>query len=456
MIWAGVLALFSYGIGKGLLVAVLLLIIPINRLFGGSKAEQQNLAGILDKRLYIPTAISMILVALFVTREGLWLIGATTWIMFSITASHSFRYFRPTYDLIEELYPKPRGKRRRHLLLFISLTLSTVLLFPGLLGKLQGDFVLSLYSQASGLAFGLITILLAVQAIIPGITTWSADTRKASRLREMRSILRANAGLEGFMQWFFILFTFSLLAWFLSSKFLSQYDVLVDLSQTGAFDQPIDIVGEFNRIVLLGQAPSQIFLLRISTLIFGIFVYATIYGIAQLYYLFVAANTLTMPIRDSIFSNSVEIESIKIINIEGEDEIEQKRESLQNNLQSNLNLNGHIINQLSIVYSKDDPHVIETIDVEFELDFIELNELLILVKDIYAGMFTLGSVQSVNLSIVRRTFQKFRRQIVFTLEMNATEWDFVKIEVKGFPLDYKLRCLGARLSNYVMAESQIA
>ena len=112
-IWKGVLSLFSYGIEKGLLVAILLLVIPIERLFGGSRTEQQKLAGVLDKRLYIPTAISLIIVALFVTREGLWLIGATIWIMFSITAGHSFRYFRKTYDLIEELYPNPQGKRRR-------------------------------------------------------------------------------------------------------------------------------------------------------------------------------------------------------------------------------------------------------------------------------------------------------------------------------------------------------
>jgi hypothetical protein len=144
------------------------------------------------------------------------------------------------------------------------------------------------------------------------------------------------------------------------------------------------------------------------------------------------------------------------MNVEGENEIDQKRISHQNKLQSNLNLNGHIINQLSIFYGEDDPHIIETIKVEFELDFIELNELLGLIKDLYSSMFMLGNVQAVNLSIVRRTFQKFGRQPVFGLEINATEWDFVKSEIKGFPLDYKLRCLGARLSSYVMAESQIA
>jgi hypothetical protein len=170
----------------------------------------------------------------------------------------------------------------------------------------------------------------------------------------------------------------------------------------------------------------------------------------------VAANTLTLPIRDSIFSNPVEIESVRIMNIENEDEIEQKGKSHQIKLQSDLNLNGHIINQLSIFYGVGDSHIIEAIEVEFELDFVELNELLGLIKNLFSSLFMLGNVGAVSLSIARRTFQNFRRQPVFGLEINAKEWDFVKSEIDGFPLDYKLRCLGARLSTYTMAESQIA
>ena len=59
----------------------------------------------------------------------------------------------------------------------------------------------------------------------------------------------------------------------------------------------------------------------------------------------------------------------------------------------------------------------------------------------------LGNVGAVSLSIAQRTFQNFRRQPVFGLEIEPREWDFVKSEIDGFPLDYKLRCLGARLSN---------
>ena len=252
----------------------------------------------------------MLFVALFVTQEGLWLIGAIIWIMFSLTASHSFRYYRRTYDLVEDLYQKPQGKRRRHLLIFISLSLVTFLLFPGFLGKLSSQFVIELYSQAAGLAFGLITILLAVQAIIPGITTWAGDTRKANHLREMRSILRTNAGLEGFMLWFFILFIFSLAAWFFSTHFWSNLDYLVDLSWQSAFEKPINALQEIANFFTSNQVLSEQFLTTMGTLIFAVFLYATIYGIAQLYYLFIAANTLTLPIRDLILSIPVEIETI--------------------------------------------------------------------------------------------------------------------------------------------------
>lgn len=457
IIWAGTLALFSYGIIKGFLIITLLLTIPINRLLHSKKSEQHSLSTVLDKRLYIPTAIFFIIVGLFITGELFWVNGALIWIMFAITSGHSFKYFRKSYDLIEELYPDPDGKRRRHLLLLLSLVISIALLFPGFLGKLQYDFVMNLYIQASGLAFGLITILLAVQAIIPGITTWSSDTSKSNRLREMRSILRANAGLEGFMQWFFILFIYSIFVWFFSSKFLASYNTVVDLTVNSLIDQKVEIINIISQIFSQNVVNWQIFYIRISTIFFGIFIYVAIYGIAQLYYLFVAANTLTLPIRDSIYSNEVEIESIKLINYSNDREkINKKNDDIQKSLKNNPALNGQIISNMKVIFPRTDNKKIEVINIEVELDFVELNQLINILKPIYSSMFELGEVKQVNLSIIRRTFQKFRIQPVFSLQIDKDEWEFIRKDIKGFPLDYKLRCLNARISNYVLAESQIA
>nr|MBC8554329.1 hypothetical protein [Candidatus Brocadiales bacterium] len=456
VIWAGVLSLFSYGIGKGILVAVLLLIMPISRLLNAPKTEQRNLSSTLDKRLYIPTAISLLFVALLVTREGLWLIGAFIWIVFSVTVSHSSRYFRRTYDLIEELYPNPQGRRRRHFLLFISLSLTTLILFPGVLGKLSNEFVVNHYSQASGLAFGLITILLAVQAIIPGVTTWAGNTRKAHHLREMRSILRANAGLEGFMQWFFILFIYSLIAWLISALFLTNVEILVDLSKASAFEQPIYALGEIRSLFFSSQKFSEELLTRLSTVIFAVFSYVTIYGIAQLYYLFIAANTLTLPIRDSLLSSPVEIKVINFEVLQNKKDQNRKENEIRLKLRSDQELNGHIINLLNVSYDPGNPEQIDKVKVEFELDFIELRELHKLVNRVFLSIFELGQVANVEVSIVRRTYQKFRRQPVFHLEINLNEWEFLKKDVLGFPFNYKLQCLGARQPDYVLAESQIA
>ena len=49
-----------------------------------------------------------------------------------------------------------------------------------------------------------------------------------------------------------------------------------------------------------------------------------------------AADAKLYPIRNSIFSNPVEIRSVRIMNIENEDEIEQKGKSHQIELQSDL------------------------------------------------------------------------------------------------------------------------
>ena len=448
IIWIIVLSLYAYGLIKGTIVSVLLLIKPISTLLSSSKVDGFNSFSFekrISKKLFYPTYFSFIFISFFVTNEGFWLIGSIIWIMFSISRAHSFRYFRRTYDLIEEIFPNPKGKQHRHVLLFVSLCLVTIILFPGFLGKVSRDLVIDIYNQTSGLAFGFISILLAVQAIIPGITTWAGDSKKANYFREIHSILRANAGLEGFMLWFFILFIYSIMAWFISKHFFINLDYLVDLTYSNMFSQ----LFELKRIFTYGL--SETILVWLSTMIFAVFIYLLIYGIAQLFYLFIAANTLVLPIRDFLLSNPVEIEAINING--GKDSHEMDK--IIKALKENQDLNGQIVYELSINNYQNQNKTIQ-VNLEMGLDFIEVEGLYDLIKKAYASIFSIYDNSIVNVVVVRQTHLKFKRQKIFQMEINKREWDFLNNNIPGFPFDYKLKCLKAIMMGYVFAESQIA
>lgn len=456
VLWSAVLALWAYGVIRGMVLALLLLVFPIRRLLRVSKREQRQLAGVLDRRLYYPTAIALLIASLIVTGEAIWLRGVVIWSLFSITAMHSFKYFRKTYDLIEDIFPDAAGRQQRHQLIFWSLGVTTILLFPGVLGELEQKFVAELYLQAAGLAFGLITILLAVQAIIPGITTWFGENNPVSRLREMRSILRASAGLEGFMQWFFLLFLLSLLGWLITSRFLAGLPVVVDLSFDSAFAPALKLPILVGRFVSFSSGSRSV-LVTLSTLAFSAFVYVIVYGIAQLYYLFIAANALTLPIRDSLLSTPVVIEEIKIQAPDSADDmIAVKRVDWEKKLRRNKDFNGLIVNRLVVESSDQRLSTIDRVLLEVEMDFVELKGLLDLVKRSLSVAFSLGNVQNAELTVSRKAHGPLWNQKVLSLEISKEEWAFLGRETPGFPFDYKLHVLGARITDYVLAESQIA
>jgi len=328
------------------------------------------------------------------------------------------------------------------------------LLTPGLLGQLDLNFVTSLYLQAAGLAFALITILLAVQAIIPGVTTWSREDSLSRRMREMRSILTANAGLEGFMQLFFLLFIYSLLGWLITTRFFTGISPVVDLTLSYHLNPRIDLLAPFREM-------SEIELIRgstlvgLSTLFFAGFVSIAVYAIAQLYYLFIAANTLVLPIRDTLLSTPVQIEQCNASSDGMPDAALLAAQSeIVRQLTSNRKLNGYIIDSLDI-----ELHVNEGAEVaiKLEMDYIEMERLLLVVREVYRSLFRVDEVQKTNLTVFQRVHIGEGKRDVFKLSLTLHQWrEFLSKDIEGFPFRYKLQRLGAIILDYVAAESRLA
>lgn len=455
MFWAGLAALWAYGFFRGFIIAILLLIWPISRLLSTPKNEQREFPYRLGQRLYIPATVSLVIVALVVSHEPLWLLGMTIWLVFISITRLSFKHFRRTYDLLEELFPETQGRDRKNRFLLISLVTSTALLTPGLMGRLTPDFVSSLYLQAAGLAFALITILLAVQAIIPGITTWSGDQHTSKRLREMRSILRANTGLEGFMQLFFYLFVLTIAGWLLATRFLSEMPFVVDLSLeylVGHTTTIVDLVNPFERFAFSMENT----LLGLSTLYFAAFVCLSVFAVAQLYYLFIAANTLVLPIRDALLSTPVQIEKVEGVDTRGRKSKDPKgHELVVERLQSDRKLNGYVISALKVEKISDGGGL--KVAIELEMDFVEIDAMLEIVREVYRTVFSVSSVNAAKLVLFRNAhLGRTGTQNIFLLEITRHEWEFLSKSVPGFPFRYKLERLGARIIDYVAAESRIA
>ena len=463
IIWASFAGVWSYGLITGLLIAVLLFAFPLSRLFriNEEKASDSELPVRLRKGLLRPYIIAWLFVALFLTHEPVWMIGLTIWLTYIVLIQESsYRFFRQTYDMIEDLYPNTTGREQRHQLFVIAIFATIFGLITGILGTLSPEMTLSTYSSIGNFALVLVTILLAVQAIIPGITTWSRESDTSKRIREMRFMIRSNKGLGGFMSIFFFLFIISNLSWIITERVLQNLPNAVDLRPEYLF-RPIgnftDIVNPFTgEFVYSAEATS----IALSTLLFVACVGLTIYAVTQLYYLFTTANVFLLPIQDTLLSTSAHIEKITISSLKSVEK-EQIPDSIKKLLRSNRKFNGYVISNIYVIDSPENADQINIL-VEFELDFPDKNEYYRLAEETYRIFFdrrssgkNLPIIDKVQVSIFRDTHSRGRYN-VFALQINRKKWEFLKKDVPEFSKKYKIESvLGAKIIEYDLPESQI-
>lgn len=459
VIWASLFSIWSYGLFQGLLVSTILLFIPIGRLL-----NRNDLSAPIrfQSQLVKPVTFSLLTIGLVITREFIWLIGLTIWLTYMVfLRSTSYEFFRQNYDLIEDLFPDSKNREQRALFFISALVLSSLLLATGLVGQLEPNFIVDIYSNLAGFALALVTILLAVQAIIPGINVWSKETAIDQRIREMRFMIRANRGLGGFMSSFFYLLVLSVIGWLGTQRLVMDSPIAVDLSFERNFSQIGSIVDAINPFTPSFIYSPEVTLLSLSTLLFVVCVSLAIYSVFQLYYLFSSASIFLLPVKNVLFSNPVYIERINVTLTNHVENKESLEAFIRDLFVSERKLNGYLINDINIINDLDNSDSIR-VTVVLELDFVELDEMLRLSQDTFKALFDSYRVKKIPMPIQQAGFAVFRethdkgRHNVFSLQIDRDEWEFLKKDIPGFTLEYKIRnVLGAKIVDYILPDAQV-
>jgi hypothetical protein len=459
VIWASLCSIWGYGLLQGLLISAILLLVPISRLLNRSDL---NSPVRFQSQFVRPVTFFLFIVGLVITREFFWLVGLTIWLTFLVfLRSTSYKFFRQNYDLIEDLFPDPKSREQRSVFFVSALILSSLLLTTGLIGRLEPNFVVDIYSNIAGFALALVTILLAVQAIIPGINVWSKETAIDQRIREMRFMIRANRGLGGFMSSFFYLLVLSVVGWLGTQRLGMGFPFALDLSYERNFSQIGSIVDVINPFAPRFTYSPEETLLSLSTLLFVVCVCLAIYSVFQLYYLFSTASIFLLPVKDALFSTPVHIERINVTlisHVEKKDSIETFIRDL---FSSERKLNGYVINEINVINDLNDNDRIRITTI-LEMDFIELDEMLRLSQDTFKALFDSHKVKKIPVPIQQVGFAVFRdthdrgRHNVFSLQIDRDEWEFLKKDLPGFTLEYKVKhVLGAKIVDYMLPDAQI-
>jgi hypothetical protein len=456
LMWVFILAPWAYGLGQGLLVAIFLAGLPLSRVVGSGGEKVDRRSRKIPKQFYVTAAFCLFLVGTVITHELIWWYSLIVWITFAFTANMSFKYFRNTFDMIQSLYPGRQAGHLRRRLHFVTLVISIVLLFPGVLPPLSHEILLSLYRDAATLAFGMIAILMAVQAIVPGITTWLQSSDPAAGIREKRTLLGISGGLEGFMRTFFLVFLIAfggsiITAMTPADVVLARFDKDVTLVPISTL---VDIMNPFYHFVYSAEWTR----LGVHSSLFAVFMYFAIYSLAQLYYLFIATNTTVLPIKDALLSSPVVIENLEVqtfgLDDDAKCEMEEVGRKLHTSLSNSRRLRGEVINRLAITTTESKHGIISLVDMEMDLPSLE--SIIEGALEVLRCGFSVPNISHVRLRISRVDHGQSPLNHVFSIEVDRKEFDFLEKDVSGMDIEYKMEQVGAKFQRYLLPEAQIA
>jgi len=441
---------WTYGLLRAVVIGALLVAIPLGRVLSAKKEETEREPHQVSKRLYRAVSVALILV-MVVTREPLWFIGLIIWLIFTFIANLSLTYFRPTFDALESLDVRRSGQRIKDQMFYFSLLVTIFLLCPGVLGQLDKTFVLGGYQFIGGIALTLIAILLGVQGVIPTITMKAA--KGPGYLRELQAMLKATYGLEGFMRTFFAVFILSLVGFVFGSVY-SVEPHLVDLSRAhmlGRISYILDLINPFVPFTF----STEYTLLFIHTALFSGFLCLVVFSLSQLYYLFVATNTLMIPVKLVLQSTPAIIERIDMLPSSFENQATGRASAVADRVKAAIQrrdkLNGHLFERLGVFLTDSDKF---NVIVEAEVPFPERESLIEMTLQVFEASFATPEVENVSV-VVRSRQGKLGLMKIFQLNVNRQEFEFVNTEHEELSLEYKMIQLGAFFWRPAFPESQI-
>ena len=459
MFWATINNIWIYGLLLGIVISLLVYILPLGWLLSISKnLDDKSVPERIFARFLAPYAVAWLFVALVLTHELIWVIGLVIWLTFNIFIRQtSYRFFRQNYDLIEDIVPGRTGRRLRESQFLLSSAITVALVLSGVLGVLDVADISLVFGFAADFSLILITILLAVQAIIPGINIWSRDENAKQRIREMRLMLRANRGLGGFMRSFFVLFVFANAVRLL----VASYDG--DPSLYAPLDMRFltTVTGNIFDIVMVGAEYSvEITVQALITTLFVICVSLLTYCVTLLFYMFSTASTFLVPIQDTLMSTPPFVENVSNVLLEGNVDRQRVEELVVDAIKSCNKLNGCIVNQVSLIESPAvEGKIIVT--VEYHIDFPDKSEMYRIVKDTHGLLFDRTKdlsplIDRIGVNFFQHTHDLGKHNI-FALQIDEEEWKFLKKDIPGMTFQFKIEnVFNAKLVGYVLPESQIS
>ncbi len=450
--WSFVLLLWVYGVVLGT-VSFALLVSPLAILLRSRREETDRNAQLIIRRVYWGMGLALFIMGSLITHENIWLIGAVIWWVFATVAQVSFRYFRYTFDMIASLDPTldiAEVKRRLFYLAFIATIL--LLFFISLIsGKLEREIAIGIYSQAVTLSFGIVVVLFAVQAIIPSITSWGGaeqQKRSPSHVREMKLLLRGQQGLTGFLQVFFAVFVFSLLGWVVSS-IISPASTAIDLSLSFLTTPAPNLIDMLNPPANF-QYSSEVTLTFVQTVLFSVLVCTFSYSLAVFYYLFIATNTLVLPIKDALLAQPALLRESRYSAGRGKQGMESK---LEKSLHHSRKLRGEVITELRTQQNEAGE---QSCTVTIAGDFDSTPEIIHKAMALLQAIFDVKEIQLARVEVIKSSFGTVESQKLFWVDVTRSEYEnFLVCEIEGMDTEYKLIQLGARILRFLLPEAQI-
>lgn len=445
IIWATFFLWLAYGFLAGTLYALLLYAIPISKLL------RTPTFGSLDKNAtsYSLAAATGILGVFVLTHEPMWLFGLAMWLAFVLILSVSRAYYRKL-DQVEAVANEPPSRQLRHRILLFGYLLTLVLFSPGVSELILDRGQHSLLELLTTLLVTFITLVFAIQAIVPGITAWESDNDRAG-LREKKTLLQTIESLRGFL----ISGTIALGVMVLLQ--ILPIDTAEYSFATDRYFQRVSHIGDamFKGIAGTVSVTFTVGMISQLTLIFAVAI--SIQVLSQLYYLFVAANTLLIPLRAKVRSVPPILPTRSESCPDDHTDVEKQIwENVTASLQHWERMQGMIVTNLRVNASTELGDNLRLL-IEFWDDFPARSQICEFAHSLCNLLFQHEPRINAIRVVFRTTLPKYGEVRAFLAELSRENWQVIFQNSGGaLPIEYMWKELGANFHNGVFEDAYVA
>lgn len=445
IIWATFFLWLAYGFLPGTLYALLLFAIPISKLL------RTPAFGSLDPNTtsYSLAAAAGILAVFVLSHEPMWLFGLAMWVAFILILSVSREYYRKL-DQVEAVANQPPSRQLRHRVLLFGYLFTLVLFSPGISAVALGRGQSSLLILLTTLLVTFITLVFAIQAIVPGITAWESDNTRAG-LREQKTLLQTIESLRGFL-------ISGCIA--LGAMVLLQILPIDTAEYSFAADRYFQRVSHILDALFTGGAGKvsvsfTVGMMSQLALIFAVAV--SIQVLSQLYYLFIAANTLLIPLRAKVRSVPpilpTRAESCPAYHTDTE---KQAWEKVTASLEHWEGMRGMVVTNLRVNASAELGDSLRVL-IEFWDDFPDRSRICEFAYSLCSLLFQQDPRIDAVRIVFRTTLPKYGEVRAFLAELGREDWHVIFQGSRGnLPVEYVWKELGADFHNGVFEDAYAA